>query len=465
MKKNKSTTRLINKILFVCLVINTLPVSFPAHAKTLTPHERATMRVEVNRDIKQVKKTVDGLKIAKNITTGLILGAGATITVAIAVLTGIVVLVLRKKLKVSFKNKLEKLKQKIIETKKSIANDIENIENVNKNLSDFTAIEIYSAGGPLSAFLKNVDTILSDLETGINIKTLFPKNLVDQFNEEYRNYLQDKYKALPISKVLKRLNTFIKTEISDKIKSLEKNMENKTLSLKTKIASTENAKTHLPIIMAAATVIASIFMLLFGFAGTVATTILARLPFSKNSISKSIDLVRKLELLEERFPGILTSKQKLVLAQFKKVAGDLTIQAILQNLDLRTKLITLINELIQKDQVLTKKLGGPESAQKELEKYFTQRLRKSLLQRNLEKADAKLKALGIKFVASFTKRKVAKMEKKYPLLKAATKDAVQEYIKEANKILEKFNDLLADAIVEGKITPETTVQPEPIIPL
>lgn len=454
MTKKKTIMRLISKILFVCLVINTLPASFPVHAKKLTLRERQLLRLEVNRDVKQVKRTVGRLKLAKNVVPVLVFGAGTVIAAVMAVLVWIFVRSLRKNLLTSFKNKIDKLDGKI--TRISSLK-----EALNKQTNTlFDALKYDNKQVP-----HEITELLLDLSQA---KKLLPEKFQKQVEKIYTRFVDPENtlffkKENPGWEKLKQELTPVLEVLKKKLNPSEFGFEE--LKLMDKLNSAKLNKNLLPTIMAIAMPIVSVFTGLFGFLGTISTAIFARIQFSGKSVNKAADLVRKLEKIENEFPGVLTSEQRLVLVQFKKLAGDLTIQAILQNLSLRAKLKALIDTLIQQNQALTDELGGEEEARKNLEKYFTRRLRKALLKRNLDKADAKLKALGISFIYGIAKRKVAKMEKKYPLLADATKDAIENYIEEANKIFEKFNDLLAEAIVDGRVTPQIRAEVEPIIPL
>lgn len=475
MTKNKTIMQLISKILFVCLVINTLPVSFPAHAKTLKPHDLVALRQELNidRDVRRVKKTVTTLKILKHTVPLVVLGAGTVIAAVVAVLVAIFILVFRKKLKKGLGDQIGKL-NKLISRKKIEAEDLGNLVGKNVkgrllgDIEDASKIIKANVGKVIgSAEQKNVvEFLISNMKNLGKVKDLFSEKLISNFDKasafikqsltEQGSVEVSSKTAKSMLEQLKNLEEFFKkTHINELVKNHVLVLTNSITGIKKKVEFTKKAQKKMPAILKKLTPIISVFTGLFGFLGTAFLSLLVRFKFSKKAFSTSVDLARKLEKFEEEFPGILTPKERHLLAKFKKLAGDMTIRGILENIDLRAKLVTLTNEVIQEKSELTKDLGGEKEAQNLLRKYFTLRLRKALIQRGRGK-----------FIFSWwTKKKIEKMEKEYSLLKDATKDAVGKYIQEANKIFERFNELLVEAVVEGKVTPKKAVRLEPIIPL
>lgn len=75
MVKNKTLYRVIGNILFVGLLVGTLPAPLPLHAQGLAKLTKA----QINEEIKSIKKTVRKLQIANVVIPGLIITAGATV--------------------------------------------------------------------------------------------------------------------------------------------------------------------------------------------------------------------------------------------------------------------------------------------------------------------------------------------------------------------------------------------------
>lgn len=85
MSRNKSINQLISKIILAGLLIGTLPASLSLRGQAVKEEDLKNLKMTVDRDITQIKKTVAILKTTNIVVPGLVIGLGVIATVAATV--------------------------------------------------------------------------------------------------------------------------------------------------------------------------------------------------------------------------------------------------------------------------------------------------------------------------------------------------------------------------------------------
>jgi len=113
MMRKRSINRLISKIVFSGLLVGTLPMSLPVKAQITESVKLNNLKMEVDREIRTIKKVTTNLKRAKIIIPSVIVAVGAAV-IAFAVVVAVVALKVSPRQKLMRKlKKLEKESRKL----------------------------------------------------------------------------------------------------------------------------------------------------------------------------------------------------------------------------------------------------------------------------------------------------------------------------------------------------------------